>query len=114
MANTTITLDYDEFIESIKAYGEETVQGLQKEVSKCVRSIEADAKKNCPVDTGRLRLSFTSNVGELEGSVVTNVEFAPYVEYGTYKQSEKPFLRPAYHKNVNKMRENIGKILEGK
>ena len=106
---------------------------------KCALGIEKDAKLNLTnqnaVDTGRLRMSLYTDVQSVKNyeveigtdlskvgpkkrtkgpGVGTNVEYAPYVEFGTYKMAARPFLRPAYHKNVNKMRENIGKILEGK
>ena len=37
----------------------------------------------------------------------TNVEYAPYVEYGTHKSKAKPFLRPAYDKNIQKMNKKM-------
>lgn len=46
--------------------------------------IEADAKQNAPVLTGRLRASITSKLKSWnEGVVGTNVKYAPYQEYGT-------------------------------
>ena len=45
--------------------------------------VENTAKENCPVDSGQLRNSITSNVSGEKGEVGTNVEYAPYVEYGT-------------------------------
>lgn len=45
--------------------------------------VENEAKKNCPVDTGKLRASIKSDVSENEGKVYTNVEYAPYIEFGT-------------------------------
>lgn len=49
--------------------------------------ITRDAKKNAPVDTGRLRASITPEVtttGEtVQGVVGSNVKYAPYVELGT-------------------------------
>lgn len=49
--------------------------------------VENQAKINCPVDTGQLRQSITHDTtvenNELVGIVGTNVEYAPYVEYGT-------------------------------
>ncbi|MCK5601957.1 HK97 gp10 family phage protein [Candidatus Pacearchaeota archaeon] len=40
--------------------------------------------------------------------VGTNVEYAPYVELGTSKTSAKPFLRPALHSNMTKIRRIFG------
>ena len=45
--------------------------------------VENDAKKKVPVDTGNLRSSITHEVNGNEGIVGTNVEYAPYVEFGT-------------------------------
>jgi HK97 gp10 family phage protein len=62
-------------------------------------SIEAAAKRICPVDTGRLRGSITHEVnaspGKIEGRVGSNVEYAAYVELGTRHTPAQPYLRPA-------------------
>ena len=46
---------------------------------------EDHAKEKTPVDTGRLRGSITHAVVSKESAVYigTNVEYAPYIEYGT-------------------------------
>lgn len=58
---------------------------------------EGYAQKKCPVDTGNLRGSITHEVDTAEKSVAigTNVEYAPYVELGTWRQEAQPFLKPA-------------------
>ena len=45
--------------------------------------VENAAKKKVPVDTGNLRSSITYDVDGDEGVIGTNVEYAPYVEFGT-------------------------------
>lgn len=45
--------------------------------------VENTAKENCPVDSGQLRNSITSNVSGEKGEVGTNVDYGVYVEYGT-------------------------------
>lgn len=61
--------------------------------------VQNAARRYCPVDTGRLRSSVQSTPGEdSKGPYVdigTNVEYAPYVEYGTMHSPAQPFLRPA-------------------
>lgn len=63
------------------------------------QDIEGKAKRYTPVDTGRLRSSLTSVVssdGEgLYAMVGTDVEYAPYVEFGTYRTRPQSFLRRA-------------------
>lgn len=114
MANTQIEIDETAFVRSLEDYEARIKPKLQQALEKCVFSVEADAKVNCPVDTGRLRMSITSDVGDLEGSVGTNVDYAPYVEYGTYKQAPRPYLRPAFDKNIATLESDLKKILGGK
>ncbi len=61
--------------------------------------VQAAAKRNAPVDTGRLRASIVSALGEdgrgLFVDIGTDVTYAPYVELGTSRQAAQPYLRPA-------------------
>ncbi len=51
--------------------------------------IESAAKNRVPTDSGRLKSSIkTEKLGELGRKVYTNVEYAPYVEFGTYGNVE--------------------------
>jgi len=75
---------------------------IENEVSNLVKStlygIETDAKRNCPVDTGRLRGSITTNItGKMSGECGTNVEYAEDVEYGTRPHVIKPKNKQALH-----------------
>lgn len=58
---------------------------------------ETFAKRDCPVDTGRLRNSITHAVesGEQAVYIGTNVEYGKYVELGTSRTKAQPFLGPA-------------------
>ncbi len=65
-------------------------------VAKAAADIEARAKQVVPVDTGNLKNSIQTEMdGDLSASVGTNVEYAPYVEYGTSRMAAKPYLTPA-------------------
>jgi HK97 gp10 family phage protein len=82
-------------------------------------------------DTGRLKASITVNwtnsglptakvskpakegdgismppteAGKFTGRVGTNVEYAQHLEFGTVKMGPRPFLRPAFEKNISKIR----------
>lgn len=61
--------------------------------------IERLAKLYCPVDTGRLRASIATLLVQgdagLEAWVGTNVEYAIFVEFGTWKMEPRSFLRRA-------------------
>lgn len=100
---------------------------------------EGDAKFLCAVDTGLLKNSithgvsgevinhnYTDDAGEQSGSVSvvigttddkevyigTNVEYAPYVEYGTSRTQAQPFLRRAFEDNKEKYGRIIAKALK--
>lgn len=71
------------------------------------------------VDTGRLRNSITHQVGETESKepcvyVGTNVEYAPFIEFGTSRMAARPYLKPAIEDFKDEYREiienNLGKI----
>ena len=99
---------------------------LKEALNESCLLVENTAKENCPVASGQLRNSITSNVSGETGEVGTNVEYAPYVEYGTgvfnhgrmtpwrYQdasgewhtttgQKPQPFLVPALDSNRDKI-----------
>lgn len=75
---------------------------------------EGYAKKECPVDTGRLRNSISHDVKEKTAYIGTNVEYAPYVELGTVNTKAQPFLKPAVVEHVEQYKAIAKKRLEGK
>lgn len=78
---------------------------LEALVVKATQDLEAEAKVNASgrpgprVVTGILRGSITSETTRAgqrtEGRVFTNVDYAPYLEYGTRYHRAYPFLGPA-------------------
>jgi len=76
----------------LKKRRDDIPQILRAAMEKGVLVIEGEAKRRCPVDTGRLRASITT-AASVEGEQVvatvgTNVEYAAAVEYGTGVFSE--------------------------
>jgi HK97 gp10 family phage protein len=71
-------------------------RALSAAVRKAAFAIEAEAKTLAPVDTGMLRNSIQTKIeGPLRATVGTNVEYAPYQEFGTRHQKGQAFLTPA-------------------
>lgn len=64
----------------------------------CIRT-ETEAKRRCPVDTGRLRASIrfmvTEDFAGIVGYVGSDVSYTIYQELGTEFMGAQPFLRPA-------------------
>ena len=63
--------------------------------------------------TGRLRGSITSEADGNSAQVGTNVEYAPYVELGTYKMAERPFIKPAVEEHLDEYKAIFERILQG-
>lgn len=56
---------------------------IKKGLTESALMVENEAKLNAPVASGTLRNSITHSVDETEATIGTNLEYAPYVEYGT-------------------------------
>ena len=79
----------DQQIADIETAANEAVQAAGIEC-------QSEAKRACPVDTGRLRSSIQYNPGHLECTVGTNVTYGPFVEWGTRYQKPQPFMTPSF------------------
>lgn len=70
-----------------------------------------EAKQRAPVRTGNLRRSYHREpVDELTQRVGTDVEYAPYVEFGTSKMAARPHFTPALEKGRRLMRARAGDL----
>lgn len=105
------------------SYKDDVLNAKDKAIEKALQMIglqmEGRAKETITekeaVDTGRLRGSITyatqkehstgsppakgsdysaGSVDKNKVAVGTNVEYAPYIEFGTYKMASRPYLRP--------------------
>jgi HK97 gp10 family phage protein len=72
----------------------------------CALIVLADAIRNCPVETGRLRSSLTYEVDDqnLRARVGTNVLYALFVFLGTYKMAARPVLTQSLERNKSEIR----------
>jgi len=127
MANDVEIIGADKIIEKMKDIADP--EKYRNALLKCCLLVERSAKQKAPKGTGELERSIQSRVeednGDLIGVVFTNLEYAPYVEFGTglfaeeggrldvpwnYQDDEgvwhstsgmkpQPFLRPALNEN---------------
>lgn len=85
---------------------------VASEVQQAALAIEGQAKVLAPVDTGALRNSIQTEMeGDLTAHVVAGVEYAVYVELGTYKAAAQPYLTPAAAQVEPQFIDNIKKAL---
>jgi HK97 gp10 family phage protein len=82
----------DQVREWIKKRPEQTIKELNTAVKQTVYSVEAETKRNSPVDTGRLRASVNREERYLEGEVYAGVYYAIHVHEGTRFMRGRPFM----------------------
>jgi HK97 gp10 family phage protein len=95
LADVRVTLDRGAILDLLSG----PAGPVAAELTKRALRVNNRAKQLCPVDTGRLRSSIAmrleAEAGRLIAVIGTNVEYAPYVEFGTRHMRAQPFLRPA-------------------
>lgn len=77
-------------MKALEDYAETKTEQLEKATQKATINVARGAKQNAPVDTGRLRSSIHRTSNRLNGTVFTNVEYAPYIEFGTGSKVDVP------------------------
>ena len=103
----------------IKDNSGEFLKALPEQIEAALTAIgltaETYAKKDCPVDTGRLRNSITNAVALNEQAVYigTNVEYAAYVELGTSRMKPRPYLKPAATEHSDEYKKLAENALKG-
>lgn len=118
----------DSLLKKLDKLGGDVEKVLLKSMQNNIKMVQAEAKLLCPVDTGELRNSIQSKaektVTGVKGTVFTNKEYAPYIEFGTgqvgkatntntevdvsYKEDwggipSQPFMYPALRNNKAKV-----------
>lgn len=99
---------------------------VNREVVRSALNIQSAAKRNCPVDTGRLRNSIAAADSEAlltengegrlspdttEAVIGTRVSYAPFVEFGTRNQEAQPFLVPAWEDESHDFARRLADVL---
>ena len=90
-------------------------QAIITGLNACGMVAETYAKKGAPVDTGRLRNSIAHKVDKEEPAayIGTNVEYAPYQEFGTRRGVKaKHFLRNAVQNHTQEYKSILENALK--
>lgn len=67
-------------------------RAIQNVIEKFAFSTERHAKKETPVDTGRLRASIMTDIGNLRARVAPHTDYAVFVHEGTRSIKGRPFM----------------------
>ena len=103
----TKVLGLEKLLRQLTNLNDNIEQGIEQGIAKGALRVEADAKENTPVDTGKLRASIQTSLEPTRAEVGTNVEYAPYVEMGTSKMAAQPFLYPALAADKQKILQDV-------
>lgn len=103
--------DKDKLVEAaMKAVALEMEKNAILEVTHAV--YESPPAKSGYIRTGNLRNGITHDSDETSAAVGTNIEYAPYVEYGTSKYpTPRPFIKPALSNHWTEYRKLLERLL---
>lgn len=68
-------------------------------LKKAAEAVAAQAREQCPIDTGALKNSISVSADGNSAVISANTDYAGYVEFGTSKMAAQPFLVPALINN---------------
>jgi HK97 gp10 family phage protein len=84
-------------------------------VNRAIHAVEADAKALCPVDTGFLRNSITTDVqyggGTVTGRTGPTANYGGYVEWGTYRMAPRAYMGPALDRHSGEFEDALTAIV---
>ena len=118
MASNTFTLAVDNSDEVLVLKNQAVLKALTKIALKAEGYAKKSLTESGAVDTGNLRNSVT---GETDGQTVqvgTNVNYAFYVEEGTYDKGDpkgmkpRPYIKPSIADHIDEYQEILKKFLE--
>jgi len=112
----------EDLIRKVRSYQVITKEAIRIALVRGALKMELAAKEMCPVDTGRLRGSITTDKRYIQKFLVmvgTNVDYGIYVEFGTRKKGKgekmkmdaRPYLFPAFFMFEGEIVKDIKKIL---
>jgi len=104
----------EDLIRKVRSYQVITKEAIRIALVRGALKVELAAKEMCPVDTGRLRGSITTDKRYIQKFLVrigTNVDYGIYVELGTKKMDARPYLFPAFFMIEGEIIKDIKKIL---
>ncbi|MFI3165339.1 MAG: HK97-gp10 family putative phage morphogenesis protein [Bacillota bacterium] len=110
----------DEIMAALESMGDAASKVLLTAVMKGGDIALADAKQNCPVDTGALKESLKVSEKKSSNTVAvatvdydSTIRYGTFVELGTKHNEPNPFMRNAVDDNIDKINETVaGEIVD--
>jgi len=103
-------------LKNINKYGKHIKKQVQDEITYTAQQIRMESIQAAPYRTGNLKKSAYVNHkrNRLGAEIGHNANYASFVEFGTSKQREQPYLMPAFERNSKKMKAEILKIVKNR
>jgi HK97 gp10 family phage protein len=93
---------------------EDIRRGAEAAVAATVDAVADLAREAAPIgETGELRDSIQGEVSGLSGTVGATADYASFVEFGTSKMSERPYLWPAGEQGRKILAEQLAEHVPG-
>jgi len=98
-------------IKDLKAIDE---RGLSGALKKAAKTAVNNAKRNAPVDTGKLRdnIGYDTDPMQKRVEVFSNAEYSGYVEFGTRFQNAQPYFTPAVRLAVRNLKKDLERLIK--
>ena len=98
---------------AIKSIQRGTKSGIEYQKYSPRRKHRASAPGEAPAtDTGRLANSIQADIQGKQATVFTNLEYAPWLEFGTQEMEPRPFMVPAMEKERPKFEQRLSRIVD--
>lgn len=103
------------FAEEVREMIEEDVEALVEQYAlECQAKVRDKITENRSVITGNLRRKMSvKKIDRFTHEVYSNLEYAPYVEYGTRRSRAKPYIRPVQEELQPKFVRDLDEIVRG-
>ena len=89
----TITIpSLNKFRNAVASFPQIAFPMIDRAIRQSIFEVQREAQMRTPVATGRLRSSYATRFGNLEGAVGPTVEYAIFVHEGTRFMGGRPFL----------------------
>lgn len=101
MANINVTWSgLDKLMEELGATAGATIEAASSAMKLTTGQVQATAKQVAPKRTGYMANSISvepvkKTATSVTGTVNAKADYSSFVEFGTYKMSAEPFIRPA-------------------
>jgi len=99
----SVSSNSDKVSEDLSKVSESVKGNITKALETSAILVENEAKHLAPVDLGNLRNSIDHESDNESATIGTNVEYAPFQEFGTSKMKSQPFLTPAFESNRSRI-----------